>query len=313
MEYHIYKNSYEELTESKFHELKPIGWYNEDYHIQQGSREEIINAEIRRHLKQSGIPVENTKGECGLGQHELNMRYTDVLQMADWHVLFKQCIKEIADDLGLSVSFMAKPNADGPGSSCHVHLSLWQGRKNAFVGKQQLGSINCSDNFRFFLGGWMQHVPELMVFYAPTINAYKRYQSESWAPTGIAWSYDNRTAGFRIVGKDTDSLRIECRMPGADCNPYLVYAAILASGLDGIKNKIEPPAEFNGDVYQDKNVQHVPKTLRAATELFDNSHFARQVFGEDVVNHYVHFFNTEADAYDSAVTNWELQRYFERI
>jgi len=312
LEYYIFADSYQSAARVGYRGLQPVGWYIEDYHALQGSREEIFNATVRRHLKHSGIPVENSKGEWGLGQHELHVRYSEVLAMADRHCLFKQCLKEVADRLGLSVSFMAKYAQDQAGSSCHLHLSLWRDGQNLFPGKHQLGPVSGSDEFRWFLGGWLAHVPELMVFYASTINAYKRYQPGSWAPTRLAWSYDNRTAGFRVVGKG-QSLRIECRIPGADCNPYLAFAGALASGLDGITNKIEPPEIFSGDVYAAETVPHVPRTLHEATDLFANSEFAKQAFGEEVVEHYTHFFRCEQQAFDQAVTDWERSRYFERI
>ncbi len=278
----------------------------------QGAREEKFTAAARRHLKQSGIPVENSKGEWGLGQHELNIRYADVLTMTDRHVIFKQCLKETADQMGVSVTFMAKYTNGQAGSSCHIHLSLWQDGRNAFAGDKQFGPVMGSDVFRWFLGGWMAHAPEMMVCYAPTVNSYKRYEDGSWAPTRIAWSYDNRTAGFRVVGKG-ESLRIECRIPGADVNPYLAFAAALASGLDGIANQTEPPPIFEGDVYMAQELPRVPYTLREATNLFAASDFARQVFGADMVDHYTHFFRTEQALYDTAVTDWERKRYFERI
>jgi glutamine synthetase len=212
----------------------------------------------------------------------------------------------------VSVTFMAKVSADQAGSSCHIHLSLWKGGKNAFAGNKKPGPAACSDVFRWFLGGWIAHVPDVMVFYAPTVNSYKRYQSGSWAPTRLAWSFDNRTAGFRVVGKD-QSLRIECRVPGADCNPYLAYAAALASGLDGIERKIEPPPLFDGDVYAAQNLPQVPRTLRDAADLFAKSAFAKKAFGEEVAEHYLHFFRAEQAAFDKAVTDWERRRYFERI
>jgi glutamine synthetase len=248
LEYYIFEDSYKTAAHKKYDNLEPAGWYIEDYHILQGSREEKFTSLARRHLKKSGIPVENSKGEWGLGQHEVNVRYADALTMADRHTIFKHCFKEVADQLGMSVTFMAKPHAGQAGSSCHIHFSLWQEDENAFAGDKMLGPVQCSDVFRWFLGGWMAHVPEMMVFYAPTINSHKRYEDGSWAPTRIAWCFDNRTAGFRVVGKG-QSLRIECRIPGADCNPYLAYAAVLASGLDGIANQIEPPDIFEGDVY----------------------------------------------------------------
>ena len=312
LEYYIFEDSYKSAAQKKYDGLDPAGWYIEDYHMMQGAREEKFTALARRHLKKSGIPVENSKGEWGLGQHELNVRYAEALEMADRHTIFKQCCKEVADQIGMSVTFMAKPFAGQAGNSCHVHFSLWRGEKNIFAGDKQLGPVQCSDEFRWFLGGWMAHVQEMMVFYAPTINSYKRYVDASWAPTRIAWCHDNRTAGFRVVGKG-QSLRIECRIPGADCNPYLAYAATLASGLDGIANKIEPPDIFEGDVYAAKHLPRVPYTLREATDLFSENEFAKQAFGEDVVKHYTHYFRTEQAAFDASVTDWERKRYFERI
>ena len=256
--------------------------------------------------------VETSKGEWGVGQHELNVRYSEVLPMADNHIVYKQCMKEVADAMGLSVTFMAKFATDQAGSSSHIHMSLWKDGKNAFAGDQELGPVKGSDLFRWFLGGWIQHVPDVMPFYAPTINSYKRFVDGSWAPTRLAWSYDNRTAGFRVVGSGA-SLRIECRIPGADCNPYLAFAASLASGLDGIKNKIEPPEIFIGDIYAAAHLPRVPYTLAEATILFENSEFAKNTFGKEVVEHYSHFFKTEQKSYDKSVTDWERRRYFEQI
>ena len=312
LEYYVYEDSYRQAHDKRYTDLKPMGWYIEDYHILQGTREEKFTANARYHLKQSGIPVESSKGEWGLGQHEINIRYADLLTMADHHIIMKQCLKEIADSLGYSLTFMAKPNAGQAGSSCHIHLSLFAGEENAFVGDKALGPVEASDLFRWFLGGWMAHLPEMMVFYAPTVNSYKRYEDGSWAPTRIAWSYDNRTAGFRVVGHE-NSLRIECRVPGADCNPYLAYAAALASGLDGIVNRIEPPEIFEGDMYAARHLPRVPASLEQAVDSFEASKFAKDAFGADVVEHYSHFFRTEVESFRQSVTDWERQRYFERI
>ena len=312
LEYYLFENSYRQAFEQHYQGLKPSGWYLEDYHILQGTRIEPFTAAARRHLKNSGVPVENSKGEWGLGQHELNVRYAEALEMADRHVVFKQCLKEIADAMGLSVTFMAKFDSERAGSSCHIHMSLWKDGENAFAGKQKLGPVEGSEVFRWFLGGWITHAPEVMPFYAPTVNAYKRYVDASWAPTRLAWSYDNRTAGFRVVGHG-NSLRIECRIPGADCNPYLAFAASLVSGLDGIRNKIEPPECFTGDVYAAAHLPRVPYTLGEAVDKFENSAFAKAAFGEAVVSHYTHFYRTEMQDYNRAVTDWERKRYFERI
>jgi glutamine synthetase len=312
LEYYVFRDSYRDAAKKGYTALEPAGWYLEDYHMLQGARTEGFHAAVRRNLRLSGVPVENSKGEWGLGQHELNVRYADALAMADRHGVFKQCLKETADRLGISVTFMAKLAEGQAGSSCHIHMSLWKGPKSAFPGAKKLASIECSDAFRWFLGGWIAHAAELMPFYAPTVNSYKRYQAGSWAPTRLAWSYDNRTAGFRVVGKG-ESLRIECRIPGADCNPYLAYAAALASGLDGIEKRTEPPAIFEGDMYAAEKLPRVPGSLRDATDVFESSPFAKKAFGADVVEHYAHFFRAEEGAWQKAVTDWERQRYFERI
>jgi len=312
LEYYLFQDSYRNAAASSYSGLQSAGWYLEDYHVLQGSREEPFNGAVRRHLKRSGVPIESSKGEWGLGQHELNMEYSDILAMADRHSVFKQCLKEVADQMGISVTFMAKYASDQAGSSCHLHLSLWHEGHNAFSGHHGLGPVRCSEVFRWFLGGWVAHLPEVMVFYAPTVNSYKRYQPGSWAPTRIAWSQDNRTAGFRVVGQG-ESLRIECRVPGADCNPYLALAASLASGLDGIRRKMEPPPIFKGDLYRAEELAQVPQSLREASGLFEKSSFARDAFGVEVVEHYLHFFQTEEIAFSKAVTDWERKRYFERI
>jgi glutamine synthetase len=312
LEYYLYRTSYRDAAASGFAALEPAGWYREDYHLLQGARTEDFHAEVRRHLNRSGVPVESTKGEWGVGQHELNIRYAEILEMADRHTVYKQCLKEHADRTGVSVTFMAKPSAEQAGSSCHIHLSLWSGGSNAFAGDQEWEGIACTDEFRWFLGGVLAHIPDVMVLYAPTVNSYKRYVDGSWAPTRIAWSYDNRTAGVRVVGHGP-SLRLELRIPGADCNPYLALAGMLASGLDGIAQRIEPTPCFRGDVYAAADLPRVPSTLQEATARFAASDFAARSLGPDVVEHYAHFLRTEWDAYNAAVTDWERQRYFERI
>jgi len=312
LEYYLFHDSYREAAAAGYAGLEPAGWYLEDYHVLQGTREEPVNGAVRRHLRSSGIPVEGSKGEWGKGQHELNLRFANALEMADRHILMKQCFKEVADGMGISVTFMAKPDASQAGSSCHVHMSLWNGEGSLMPGQSRMGPVACSDLFRWFLGGWIAHVPEFMPFYAPTVNSYKRFRSGSWAPTRLAWSYDNRTASFRVVGKG-QSLRIECRIPGADANPYLAFAAALASGLDGIAKRTEPPPIFEGDVYASKSLPAIPATLREATDVFASSGFVREALGTEVAEHYAHFFAMEQDAYDSAVTDWERKRYFEQI
>ncbi len=306
LEYYMFTDSYDEARAAGYRNVPPAGAYIEDYHLLQGARHEPFTAAARRHLAASGIPVEFSKGEWGPGQHELNIRYAEVMEMADRHAIYKLCLKDLAGRLGMAVTFMAKPDAALAGSSCHMHVSLWDaaGEANLFAGEP--------DRFRWFLGGWISHAADLMPFYAPTINSYKRYQSGSWAPTSLAWSRDNRTAGFRVVGRG-DSTRVECRLPGADVNPYLAYAAIVASGLDGIRRRTEPPEAFAGDAYQAAGLPRAPASLADAVDRFEQSEFARETFGEAVVDHYAHFYRTEQAAYDRAVTDWERARYFEQI
>mmetsp|Transcript_8637 Transcript_8637/g.13118 ORF Transcript_8637/g.13118 Transcript_8637/m.13118 type:complete len:499 (-) Transcript_8637:850-2346(-) len=319
LEYYIFNGSYRDNFKRDYKGLDPRGHYVEDYHMLQGSRNEDLNRDARRCLRATGIPVEGTKGEAGVGQHELNIHYSDALTAADHAVLYKQCFKELADQKNLSVTFMAKPTQSDSGNSGHIHMSLVDKNTgvNIFEGKELLQGykgtrVHSSDEFRWFLGGWLHHMPELMLFYAPTINSYKRYVTSSWAPTKLAWSIDNRTAGFRVVGRG-QSLRIENRIPGADCNPYLAFAASIASGLDGIRNKIEPPPQFQGDVYEATDLPNVPRTLDEALHLFKNSEFAVDAFGSDVVHHYARHAQLEVENYKSAVTDWELKRYFEQI
>jgi glutamine synthetase len=304
LEHYLFRTSYRDAAASGYSALEPVGWYLEDYQLLQGARSEPFHSAVRRHLTRSGVPVETSKGEWGMGQHEINIRYAGVLEMADRHVVYKQCAKEVADQQGLSITFMAKPVTDRAGSSCHVHVSLWRDDGSAFA--------DDGDELRWFIGGCLAHVRDVMPLYAPTVNSYKRYVDASWAPTRVAWSVDNRTAGFRVVG-DGSSRRVECRIPGADCNPYLALGGLLASGLDGIARRTEPPPAVDGDVYSARDLEQVPTSLREATDAFAASEFATQSFGAEVVEHYTHFFRTEQAAFDASVTDWERRRYFERI
>ena len=205
---------------------------------------------------------------------------------------------------------MAKYKGDSAGSSCHLHLSLWRNGQNVFRKSDE--RKDWPDLFRWFLGGWILHVPELMVFYAPTINSYKRFQARSWAPNKLAWGNDNRTVSFRVIENDSTA-RIEFRIPGADCNPYLACAATLASGLDGITRQIEPPPAFNGSAYEANDLTPIPLTLRDAIKAFSDSEFPGSILGSEVAAHYLRFYSSEQEAFDQAVTDWELKRYFERI
>jgi glutamine synthetase len=312
IELYVFDDSFAEARAKNYHGLRPMGTYNEDYHILQGTKEEELVGAIRRGLDQSGVPIEFSKGEAGLGQQEINLRYCEALTQADRNVIYKHAAKEIAWAQGRSVTFMAKWDETHTGSSAHIHVSLWDAEGGAaFPGDRKTGPVDASDTFRWFLGGWLKHARALSACWAPYVSSYKRYQSRSWAPTRIAWSYDNRTAGFRVVGSGP-SLRIECRIPGADANPYILYAAAIAAGLDGIRNRIEPPEVFQGDIYAARDLPQIPTTLREAISEFERCALAREAFGEDVVEHYLHFLRTEQRKFDEVVTCWERARYFER-
>jgi len=316
LEFFLMRETYESAQKKNFDNLEPFGWYVEDYHTLQGFKSEPVVGAIRRHLDASGVPVEFSKGEWGPGQTEINVRYADFLEMCDRHVIYKQLAKEVAIQQGLAISFMAKMDERYAGSSMHVHSSLWsvEGNRPSFAGDgdPSTGKLKeLPETFRWWLGGLMKHARASTLMFAPNVSSYKRFVAGSFAPTGIAWSYDNRTAGFRVVGRGP-SLRVECRIPGADANPYLAFAATLAAGLDGVANKIEPPEMFRGDVYAAKDLPTIPRTLRDAIDEFEASALFKQAFGEDVVEHLIHFARTEQSKFDQVVTTWERRRYFER-
>lgn len=309
LEFYLLKETYESAREKNYHNLALFGSYVEDYHILQGTKEEIVHRDIRNLMEQSSVPVESSKGEWGPGQHEINLRYAAAMEMADRHTIYKHGAKEIAMAKGFALTFMAKYDSALAGSSFHLHSSLWdgEGRKNLFWSNNK-----ASDLFRYWLGGQMKLAREFSFFYAPTINSYKRYQSGTFAPTKIAWAQDNRTCGFRALG-EAGSARIENRIPGADANPYLAMAATIAAGLYGIEHKIEPPAETQGNAYSQAGIPNVPFSLEEAVRELEKSRIAQEVFGADVVEHYLHYAQAELSAYRKAVTSWEKARYFERI
>lgn len=309
LEFNLFNQSYHSAFENGYQHLQPSSDYRIDYHIMQPTRDEPIMRKIRNEMTAAGIPIENSKGEWSRGQHEINFRYTEPLAMSDRHVIFKQGVKEIVEQFEKSVSFMAKYNAGEAGNSCHLHVSLWKGGKGLFWDAKKKGG---SKLFRQFLGGLLKYSPELSLFFAPTINSYKRYQPGSWAPTRMAWSTDNRTTGFRIVGHG-NSYRIENRMPGADANPYLAFAAMLAAGMAGVEEGLNCGDEYVGNAYVDERLAALPSSLRDAADLFESSQLARRVFGAEVVEFYVHHARIEEKAFSDAVTDWELRRYFERI
>lgn len=309
LEFLLFDQTYSEAFDAGYQNLRPSSDYRIDYHILQPGRDESIIRTMRNELTASGIPVECSKGEWSRGQHEVNVEYAEALETADRHVIFKQAIKDIAHNGGKSASFIPKFAEEEAGNSCHIHISLQKNGKNIFWDFQKKKP---SKTFQYFLGGLLKYSPELCLFYAPSINAYKRYQSGSWAPTSMAWSMDNRTVGFRIVGHG-QSFRIENRMPGADANPYLAFAAMIASGLAGIEEKISCPEAYEGNAYSDESLPALPTSLEQATDLLNKSTLAKTVLGSKVVDFYVHTARLEAKAFASAVTDWERKRYFERI
>jgi glutamine synthetase len=308
-EYYLLDDSYSEARNKKYTDLNRAGWYSEDYHVFQGSKHEPVHGRIRNLMCEAGVPVEGSKGEDFGGQHEVNVHYADALESADRAVLLKHGAKEIAFQLGRSITFMAKPDQTWTGSSGHVHLSLWneESSRNLF----SAGGEAMSDTMRWFLGGLIANTRELALFFAPNVNSYKRFAAASWAPVNIIWARDNRTVGYRIVGRE-NALRIECRFPGGDANPYLSQAFLLAAGLAGIEQKIEPPGEFHGNGYLAEDCSKVPRALYEAIEEWRSSDLARKAFGEVVAAHYLNAAMVEQQAFDQAVTDWERERYFER-
>ena len=314
LEFYLFRETYESAREKHYLDLRTYGSYIADYHILQTTKEEPILRQIRNAMNAAGIPVEGSKGEWGYGQEELNLEYAEPLEMADRHVLYKHGAKEIALLNGVSLTFMAKWNADQAGSSFHLHSSLWDAAdRPAFWDESQ--PLGMSATFQQYLAGQLAHTSELMYFYAPFVNSYKRYREGTFAPIRLAWGHDNRTCGLRVIGEH-GSLRVENRVPGADANPYLAFAATLAAGIDGIQRRLEPPEMFTGDAYESdlrQPVARVPGALYEAIEQLEASQLAREAFGERVVAHYLNAARQEQAAYDRAVTSWELDRYFERI
>ncbi|WP_209427208.1 glutamine synthetase family protein [Pararhodobacter sp. SW119] len=311
LEFYVFENSYEALRDDGVGGLRPISGYNEDYHIFQTSKEEPLMRALRNGLYGAGIIVENTKGEADSGQAEVNVRYTDALQMADAHVIIKNATKEIAHSLGKSVTFMAKYATEKAGSSSHVHQSLWSLDGAAAFHDPEVPH-GMSVAMKHFLAGQLAHVRDLTLFLAPYVNSYKRFTVGLFAPTKAVWSRDNRTAGFRICGENTKAVRVECRIGGADLNPYLTCAALLAAGLDGIEKKMELEPELRGDMYNAENAREIPTTLREAADLAATSTWLRGAFGDEVVDHYVHAARWEVSESERAVTDWDVRRGLER-
>jgi glutamine synthetase len=311
LEFYLFENSYENLRDGGLKALHPVSGYNEDYHIFQTTKEEGVMRAIRNGLYGAGIPVENSKGEADAGQEEVNYRYSDALDTADNHSILKNAVKEIAWKHGKSVTFMAKYDTRKAGSSSHIHQSLWTlDGQPAFMDKDATHGM--SDLMRHYMAGQLHHAREITAFLAPYVNSYKRFCVGLFAPTKAVWSADNRTAGFRVCGDHTKAIRVECRIPGSDVNPYLACAALLAAGLEGIEKKMVLEPELRGDMYAAQGIREIPKTLREAAMLMHGSPMLRAAFGEEVIEHYHHAAQWEIAETDRVVTDFELQRGFER-
>src|SRR5690242_282965 len=302
LEFFLFRESFEEARAKNYRDLTPSVDYILDYNILAAGYDEPFMRAVRTAMKAAGLKVESSKGEAWPGQHEINFRYADALKTADDHVVYKTGLKTLAHQHGMSVTFMAKPDHTWIGSSCHIHSSLWRGGEAAFAGE--------SDVFKQYLAGQIACAADLAVFIAPSVNSYKRFAAGSWAPTTLAWGHDNRTCGFRIVGHGS-ALRTETRIPGADVNPYLAFAALIAAGLHGVEAGLELGPAFEGNAYE-SDVERFPATLREAIDRLERSTVARTLLGDDVIDHYLTYARTEQRLFDEVVTCYERERLFER-
>ncbi|WP_430449370.1 glutamine synthetase family protein [Rhodophyticola sp.] len=309
LEFFLFEKSFDQIRKEKFRDLEPISGYNEDYHMLQTTKEEHVMRPIRNHLFAAGIPVENSKGEAETGQEEINIRYASAMATAEHHSIAKHAIKEIAFQQGHAVTFLPKWHHDKVGSSSHVHQSLRMDGQNAFHDPND--ALGMSDLMKSYMAGLIAHAGDYTYFLAPYINSYKRFQRGSFAPTRTVWSVDNRTAGFRLCGEGTGSVRVECRIGGSDMNPYLAMAALLAAGIWGIEQGLPLSPPFKGDAYEG-DLSHIPGTLRDARCALHRSAMLREALGDEVVDHYVRAADWEIEEFDRVVTDYEIARGFER-
>ena len=311
LEFFLFQGTHDEIAQNGFRNLKPISNYNEDYHIFQTSKEEYVMRPIRNHLRAMGLPIEGSKGEAEAGQEELNLKYDEALLTADHHTIAKHAIKEIAHRKNVAATFMPKWHKDRVGSASHVHQSLWRDGKNVFFDPARpYGKSILMDQY---MAGLMKYAKEYMYFMAPYINSYKRIAKGTFAPTQIIWSVDNRTASYRLCGENSKGVRVECRVPGADMNPYLAQAAMLAAGLAGIEEQLILSDAYVGDAYADETLEHIPGTLQLALSEMSNSTMLKEAFGEEVIKHYSRAAEWEIEEFNRAVTDYEIARAFERV
>jgi len=311
LEFFVFRESFEELRDKSYREMTTIGPYNEDYHIFQTTKEEPLMRKIRNGLQGAGVRVENTKGEADPGQAEINVCYSDALEMADNHCLVKNAVKEIAFLNDRAVTFLAKWSHDAAGSSSHIHQSLVSTGGDA-VFFDTAAEYGMSTLMRQYLAGLLKYASDNTFFLAPYVNSYKRFMAGTFAPTKAIWSLDNRTAGYRVVADGTRNVRVECRVGGSDLNPYLAIAAQIAAGIAGIEEKLELEKEFKGDAYQARKAREIPNTLAEATAALKKSNMLRDAMGSDVIDHYVRAAEWEQEDFNSKVTDYEVNRGFER-
>ncbi|MCU1441247.1 MAG: glutamine synthetase [Rhodoglobus sp.] len=309
LEFIVFDDSYRDAWKKKYEGLYPASDYNIDYALMASSRMEPLLRDIRNGMDGAGMYCEGVKGECNLGQQEIAFRYTDALATCDNHSIYKNGAKEIADQHGKSLTFMAKFN-EREGNSCHIHLSVVSSKGEPVMADKN-GQYGFSKLMEHWIAGQLTTLRELTLFFAPNINSYKRYVEGSFAPTAVAWGLDNRTCALRVVGHGR-SLRVENRVPGGDVNQYLAVAALIAGGLYGIEHELELEPLFEGNAYV-SDAPRVPSSLREATALFAESEIAREAFGDDVVAHYLNNARIEQAAFDAAITDWERVRGFERF
>ena len=309
LEFIVFEGGYEQAWDGGYRNLVPANRYNADYSVLGTGRIEPLLRDIRNSMAGAGMVVESAKGECNLGQHEIAFRYADALTTADQHTLYKTGAKEIAARQGYALTFMAKPN-EREGNSCHIHLSFRTAAGEPVMAGD--GPHGLSPTGTAIISGLLAGLRELTLLFAPTINSYKRFAEGSFAPTGVAWGVYNRTCALRLVGHGP-SLRVECRVPGGDVNPYLALAGLVAAALNGVSEQAELPPPVTGNAYAVPGLPRVPASLDEALSLWVSSELAAQAFGRDVVEHYANMARVEIAAYRSAVTDWELRRYFERI
>jgi len=306
LEFIVFMDTYEEAWRKGYRGLEPANYYNVDYSLLGTARIEPLLRRIRNSMAGAGLAVEDAKGECNLGQHEINFRFDRALATADGHAIYKNGAKEIAAQENHAISFMPKFD-EREGNSCHIHLSLRSEDGNSVFSDGH----GFSDTFQHFLAGQVACLRDFMLFFAPNVNSYKRYAKGSFAPTAVAWGKDNRTCSLRVVGHG-GSLRVENRIPGGDVNPYLAISAMIAAGLYGIENELPLEDEFAGNAYE-TDKPHVPTNLREAHDLLAASEAARSAFGDEVVEHYLNMARVEIEAFEAAVTDWERYRNFERL